>query len=131
MASVSMHTADELRAAGYTIENAEITNVSLHMRHPGYFTLDIALNGSGWGTVYGGYCLGKGYLGADEFKGSDKGVEAIMLIMNTVGVDDLFDLKGKYVRVATKGWDDTVSIVGNIIKDLWFDYKVFFKEARP
>ena len=130
MASVSMHTADELWAAGYTIENAKITNVSLHMKHHACFTLDIALDGGGWGTVYGGYCLGKGYLGADEFKGSDKGMEAIMLIMNTVGVEDLCDLKGKYVRVATKGWGDTVSIIGNIIKDLWFDYKVFFKEAK-
>lgn len=37
--------------------------------------------------------------------------------MNTVGVERFNDMQGKYVRVATKSWGDTVKIVGNIIKD--------------
>lgn len=130
MASVSMHTADELRAAGYTIENAQITSVSLNMENHGCLTLDMALEGGGWGVCYGGYCLGKGYLGSDKFEGYDKGMEAIMLIMNTVGVEDLFKMNGKYVRVATKGWGSAVKIIGNVIKDIWFDYEAFFKEAK-
>lgn len=53
---------------------------------------------------------------------------AILTIMRVVGVDRLSDMKGKYVRVATKGWGDTVKIIGNIIKDEWFDYGTFFME---
>lgn len=111
-----MHTLDELIAAGYSIQNAKITNVSLNME------------GGGWGVVYGGYCLGKGYLGAEEFEGSARGMEAIMRIMNTVGVSDLLKMKDKYVRVATKGLGTTVKIIGNIVNDIWFDYEAFFNE---
>lgn len=50
--------------------------------------------------------------------------------MRVVGVDSLNDMKGKYVRVATKGWGDTVKIIGNITKDEWFDYGTFFKESE-
>lgn len=123
-----MHTLDELIAAGYSIQNAKITSVSLNMEDYGCLTLAMTMESGGWGVVYGGYCLGKGYLGAEEFEGSAKGMEAIMRIMNTVGVSDLLKMKDKYVRVATKGWDSTVKIIGNIINDIWFDYEAFFKE---
>ncbi len=126
-----MHKLDELIAAGYSIENAKITSVSLNMKDYGCLTLNICLEGAGWGVVYGGYCLGKGYLGAEKFEGYAKGMEAIMQIMNTVGVSDLHDMEGKYVRAATKGLGATVTIIGNIIKDLWFDYEGFFDEKEP
>lgn len=96
-------TEELLLADGYKLQNAEITNVSLNFRDHGVLSLDLTLNGGGWGVVYGGYALGHGYLGAKEFKGSASGMEAIMRIMDVVGVEDLVDLKGKHVRVATKG----------------------------
>lgn len=123
-----MREFEDLIAAGYRIENAQIESVSLTMADHGCLTLELGLKGSGWGCMYGGYCLGKGYLGAKEFSGSAKGLEAIMQIMNVIGVDDLFKAKGKYVRVATKGWGSTIKIIGNVIDDLWFDYEEFFKE---
>lgn len=126
-----MHKLDELIAAGYSIENAKITSVSLNMKDYGCLTLNMCLEGAGWGVIYGGYCLGKGYLGAEKFEGYAKGMEAIMQIMNTVGVSDLHDMEGKYVRAATKGLGATVTIIGNIIKDLWFDYEGFFDEKKP
>ena len=122
-----MRTLDKLITAGYSVQNAKITNVSLNTKDYGCLTLAMTLEGCGWGVVYGGYCLGKGYLGAEEFEGSTKGMEAIMRIMNVVGVSDLLDMKDKYVRVATKGWGSTVKIIGNIINDIWFDYETFFK----
>lgn len=125
-----MRKLDELIAAGYSVENAKITSVSLNMKDHGCLTLDMELEGAGWGVIYGGYCLGKGYLGAKEFMGIDKGVEAIMRIMNTVGVSDLFDMKGKHVRVASKGLGSTVKIIGNIVDDVWFDYEKFFEEKQ-
>lgn len=119
-----------LLADGYKLQNAEITNVSLNFRDHGVLSLDLTLNGGGWGVVYGGYVLGHGYLGAKEFKGSASGMEAIMRIMDVVGVEDLVNLKGKHVRVATKGWGNSVKIIGHFIKDQWFDYLSFYEDKK-
>lgn len=121
-------TEEELKELGYELLNAEVRNVSLNMKDHGCLTLSITLKGAGWGVVYGGYCLGKGYLGADDdyFNGFAKGMEAIMRIMDVVGVEALEDMKGKYVRIANKGWGSSVKIIGNVISDKWFDYESFF-----
>ena len=113
---------------GYQIENAQITNVSLNMENHGCLCLDLVIEWSGCGCGYGGYALGKGYVDADDdfFSGSEKGCEAIMRIMDTVGESDLLKMKGKCVRVAHKGLGSSVKIIGNIIKDKWFDYETFF-----
>lgn len=123
-------TEDKLKELGYELLNAQVENVSLNMRDHGCLTLSITLKGAGWGVVYGGYCLGKGYLGADDnfFSGSAKGMESIIRIMDVVGVEALEDMKGKYVRIANKGWGSSVKIIGNIISDKWFDYESFFKD---
>ena len=126
------YTQEQLTEAGYSIENALITNVDLSMADHGCLTLAMTLEGSGWGVVYGGYCLGKGYLGADDdfFDGSAAGMEYLIRIMDTVGVEKFQDLKGKYVRVANKGWGSSVKIIGNIIKDKWFDAETFFADKE-
>lgn len=126
------YTQEQLTEAGYSIENALITNVDLSMADHGCLTLAMTLEGSGWGVVYGGYCLGKGYLGADDdfFDGSAAGMEYLMRIMDTVGVEKFQDLKGKYVRVAAKGWGNPVKIIGNIINDKWFDTETFFADKK-
>lgn len=41
-------TEELLTEAGYKIQNAEITNVSLNMRDHGVLTLDLSLEGGGW-----------------------------------------------------------------------------------
>lgn len=124
-------TEEELINDGYRLRNAEITNVSLNMKDHGALTLDLSLSGNGWGVVYGGYCLGRGYLGAKNFVGYASGLEAIMRIMDVVGVDDLMEMKGKHVRVALKGIGDSVKIIGNFIRDEWFDYESFFEDEKP
>lgn len=128
-----MYTKEILEKEGYRIENARITAVSLNMRDHACLSLDLILEGNGWSMVYGGYCLGHGYLGAEDedFQGSAAGMEAIMMIMNTVGVSDLSDLKNKYIRVALGSRrSDSVKIIGNIIKDKWFDYRTFFEDKE-
>lgn len=122
------YTIDQLEAAGYKIQNARIKDVRLSMADLGVLDCGLVLDGGGWGVMLGGYVLGKGYLGADEFEGSAKGLECIMRIMDTVGVEEWSDMKDKYVRVATKGWGDTVKIVGNVIQDKWFDFGTFFSD---
>lgn len=126
------YTEEQLKSKGYELLNAKITNVSLNMKNHGCVTLDICLDGHGWGVVYGGYCLGKGYLGAEDnfFKGSAQGMEAIIRIMDTIGVDDLDNMVGKYVRVASKGLGSSIKIIGNIIEDKWFDYETFFEDTK-
>ena len=124
------YTYNQLIEAGYEIKNAFITKVDLSMADYGCLTLAMTLEGGGWGVVYGGYCLGKGYLGADDifFEGSAAGIESLMRIMDTVGVEKFQDLKGKYVRVAIKGRGEPVKIIGNILKDQWFDAETFFAD---
>ena len=125
------YTQEQLIASGYSIENALITNVDLSMADHGCLTLAMTLEGDGWGVVYGGYCLGKGYLGADDdfFDGSAAGMEYLIRIMDTVGVEKFQDLRGEYVRVATKR-GDPVKIIGNIINDKWFDAETFFTDKK-
>lgn len=118
---------DILVEEDYRIENALIKSVDLSMADHGYLTLAMTLEGGSWGVVYGGYALGKGHLGASDFKGSATGTEYLMRIMDTVGVEKFQDLKGKYVRVAIKGLSSPVKIIGNVLKDNWFDVESFFQ----
>ena len=126
------YTQEQLIEAGYTIENVLIESVDLSMADHGCLTLAMTLKGGGWGVVYGGYCLGKGYLGADDnfFSGSTSGMEYLMRIMDIVGVERFQNLKGKYVRVATKGLSGPVKIIGNILEDKWFDAETFFTDKN-
>ena len=53
-----------------------------------------------------------------------------MRIMDTVGVEEYGQMKGKYVRAATKGLGSSVRIIGNILDDKWFDYESFFADKK-
>lgn len=112
------------------IVNVKITSVSLTMADHGCLTFWITLDGDGWGVNIGGYCIGHGYLGADKFDSTGLGLEAMMRIMDTVGVSRWEDLKGEYVRAEVDGWGGTVTKIGNILKDKWFDIDEFFKEKQ-
>lgn len=127
---MKQHSFDELISNGYKVENALIKSVDISMADHGCITSLITLDGGSWGCVFGGYCLGHGYLGATEFDGSPKGMEMIAQIMNIVGVERFNDMPGKYIRVAVKSWGDTIKIIGNIIKDQWFDVESFFSEDK-
>lgn len=125
------YTKKKLEDLGYTIENARITNVDLSMGNYGCFTSYITLDGSGWGANYGGYCLGRGYLGSEYFDGCSDSIEYLMRIMDTVGSESFNGMVGKYVRVAIKdGWGDAIRIIGNVLEDKWFDAESFFKDKK-
>ncbi len=111
------------------IENALITNVSLTMADNGCITYWLTLSGDGWGVHFGGICLGKGYLSAKEFSAIGEGLEAMMRIMDTVGVERWEDLKGRYVRVVNPGLGKSVDTIGNIVKDKWFNQREFFSKV--
>ena len=110
------------------IVNAKIDKVSLSMADHGVLTYGLTLDFGGRWCVYGGVVIGKGELGAEAFEGYAKGTEAIMRIMDVVGVERWEDLTGKYVRVVDPGWGGIVDTIGNIIEDRWFSQKAFFGE---
>lgn len=112
------------------ILNAKITDVSLSMADHGVLVYGLTLDMGGFGCVYGGIVIGKGYLDAKEFTGYASGIEAIMRIMDTVGVSRWEDLKGKYCRVKSNGWGSTINTIGNIIKNKWFNQREFFDSIK-
>lgn len=121
-------TEEKLIAEGYKIQNARITHIDLSTENYCCADLRITLDGGGWGVTYGGYKLAHAgtYIKREEIEGNKRGFEAILYIMWVLDTDSLYDLKDKYVRVATKGWGSTVKIIGHILKDQWFDYGSFF-----
>lgn len=112
------------------IVNMKITNVTLSMADHGCLTFGLSIENKSTGLVYGGYCLGYGYLDAKEFSGSKYGLECLMRIMDTVGVERWEDLKNKYIRVVDNGWGSKITKIGNIIEDKWFDIDEFFKNKK-
>ena len=113
------------------ILNAKIEDVSLTMADHGCLTFYITVKGSSFGVNIGGYCIGHGYQGAENFRSdSGDGLVAMMRIMDVVGVSSWEDLKGKYCRIKSEGWGDTVSTIGNILDDKWFDISEFFLECK-
>ena len=112
------------------IKNAIIESASLSMADHGCITFNIGLNGGGWGCSFGGYCLGHGYLGAEHFDESPYALEAIMRIMDTVGVERLEDLRGKVVRTKSEGWGSKIDAIGNVLEDKWFSWDEFFMKKH-
>lgn len=113
------------------IENAKITDVTLSMADHGCLTFDIFVDGGGWSCAIGGYRIGYGHLGASEFVTENGyGLEAMMRIMDVVGVDRWENLVGKYCRVKSDGWGSTIKVIGNIVEDKWFNLEKFFEEKK-
>jgi hypothetical protein len=125
-------TEDELIEAGYKIRNAKITGVDLSMADHGCLTMFIWIHADHFDCGIGGYCLGHGYLGADDefFDGSAKGTESIARIMDVIGVEKFSQIKGKVIRIVDEGLGKSINIFGNIIEDKWFDEKSFFADGE-
>lgn len=109
------------------ILNAKIEDVSITMADHGCLTFWLYLKLPGGFGGFGGNCIGHGYLGADEFDATDKGLTAMMRIMDTIGVEKWEDLVGKYCRVKSDGWGDSIKVIGNIMEDKWFDIEEHFE----
>lgn len=114
-----------------SIENAKIKRTEITMSDHGCLTFWLNVEGSGWGVGIGGFCIGHGYLGAKDFKAENgHGLEAMMRIMDVVGVDTWEKLNGQLIRCETNGWGGQVTRIGNIMEDKWFDLKAFFEEKQ-
>lgn len=108
------------------IKNAKIRSTMLGREDHGIMTFMIYINADGFTCGVGGY-------GLDEFDSATQtrvfraeSMEAISKVLEVVGVDKWEDLPGKYIRFEDNGWGSTVTKIGNIIKDKWFDLEEFF-----
>ena len=107
--------------------NAKITGTRISMEDHCVLTFDLIIEWGCCGCAFGGYAIGHGYLGADEFTASGTGLVAMMRIMDTVGVEKWEDLTGKLIRIVDPGLSGRLTKIGNILEDKWFDIDEFFK----
>ena len=109
------------------IQNAIIKNTFLGFDYP-VFTFELSLGiQDGTGCCFGGYALDEFVQTKNKRVIQSKGAEAIQRIIEVVGVDSWEELKGKYIRVETKGLSSPIKKIGNIMKDEWVDFSTFFK----
>lgn len=119
------HTEQSLLQEGYTIKNVYIKDVDFTMANYGCLMLYLDLTGENFSVSYGGYALGKGRIGGDEFIGSPNGIEYIMRIMDTLGIERFQNIKGAFARIAFKNTNEPIKIIGNVLTDKWFDIDNF------
>lgn len=112
------------------ITNARIKSTMLGREDHGIMTWMIYIDAEDFSCGVGGYCL-------DSYDKETKtrvfraeSMESVSKLLEVVGVDKWEDLPGKYIRFEDSGWGSTVTKIGNIIKDDWFDLKEFFGKVR-
>ena len=108
------------------IKNAKILSTMLGREDHGIMTFVIYIDAGNFSCGVGGFCL-------DEYNNNTKqrifraeSMEVISKILDIVGVTKWEELPGKYIRFEDNGWGSTVTKIGNIINDKWFDMKEFF-----
>ena len=108
------------------IKNAKISSTMLGREDHGIMTFMIYIDACDFTYGIGRYCL-------DEFNSATQtrvfraeSMEVISKILEVVGVDKWEDLPGKYIRIEYNGFGSTVTKIGNIIEEKWFDLKEFF-----
>lgn len=108
------------------IVNVKLSNPRVHIEDHGFLTFDVTVEGNHWRCDFGGYALGV----ADNFTSTNGGIGlvAMMHIMDVVGVKCWEDLDGKYCRVVEPIGSGSVTTIGNLIEDKWFNIKEFYED---
>ena len=109
--------------------NAKITGTMLGKEDHGIMTCLIYCEFENGACAYGGYALDTFDKTQKKRVGVGKSIEAIMRILDCVGVDSWEQLKGKYIRIEHTGWGGGITKIGNLIKDKWFSFEEFFNEG--
>ena len=112
------------------IKNARITKTMLGREDHGIMTFMIYVD------ISGGGCCGIGGYALDEYDREiksrafcAKSMEAILKVLDVVGVDTWEQLNGKYIRIKDQGWGSTIDEIGNLMEDKWFNLREFFSEV--
>ena len=111
------------------IKNARIISTMLGREDHGIRTWTIGTKFDVGRRGVGGYAL-DGYdkeSNTRVFKAES--MESISKLLEVVGVDKWEDLPGQYIRFEDNGSRSTITKIGNIIDDKWFDLKDFFENV--
>lgn len=108
------------------IKNARITSTMLGREDHGIMTFMIYIDAGDFSCGVGRFCLDEFNAAAQARVFRAKSMKAISEILNVVGVNKWEDLPGKYIRFEDNGFGSTVTKIGNIVNDKWFDMKNFF-----
>lgn len=112
------------------IQNAIITGTMLGIEDHGIFTAFIFLDGDSWGCGFGGYAM-DGWSEAEKRRiGTAFGIEFIREVLAVVGVEKWEDLKGKHVRAESTGLGGSITRLGHITKNRWFNPKELAEKMR-
>ena len=114
------------------IRNARIETATIEREDHGIMTCSLGLDYSGSGQHFGGYAFDEPIKENGEFKGrrgTAYGMEFIIRILDTVGVDRWDQLVGKHIRVEQS--HTKVYRIGHITEDRWFDPADLAKEFYP
>ncbi|MBM6752439.1 hypothetical protein H6A65_13215 [Mediterraneibacter glycyrrhizinilyticus] len=104
-------TKRQLEIAGYEFADATIEDVSL-CKSDGQLFLLLTLAESSCPPIVG-----------EDYPINQSACEVIMRIMDVVGESNLMEVKGKNIRIAFREITDPITVIGNIIDDVWFDYR--------
>jgi hypothetical protein len=114
--------------------NARIASTTLGIEDHGIMTFFVHLEWPGAGQGCGGFALDRPKNPNDysaERVGHGPAIVAIRKILETVGVDNWEDLKGKLIRAKVDRLGSSrTPIIGNILEDRWFDLKEFMEQYR-
>ena len=113
-----------------TIENGKITGTMLGREDHGILTFYLFIEFDSGVCSYGGYALDSYNAKAGKRIGAAEGMQAIVEILDCVGVTKWEDLTGAFIRCEHQGWGGKIIRIGNLIKHKWFSLVAFFIEAK-
>ena len=111
------------------IKNARIGRTFLGMEDHGIFTFTLHLDYDGSGQGFGQHTLDEPIKKDGKFLGrvgTAVGMDSIMKVLETLGVESWEKLPGTYLRADSDF--GCVYRIGHITKDNWFDLKEHFKK---
>lgn len=112
------------------ILNAQITGTSLGYEES-IFTFRLILDlQDGGAACVGCYALDTYSEEKKDRIGSAYGMDVISAILKVVGVRKWEELKGKYIRVQSEGIGTSITVIGNLMKNIWLDFETFEKDKN-
>ncbi len=99
--------------------NAKITGTMLGIEDHGIMTCNLQMEWPSHFQGFGGYCLSTFNKQLNRRVGTAYGMQFILEILETVGVEKWEDLKGKYVRIKTT--HEKMLQIGHITEEKWFN----------
>ena len=110
-------------------ENAIIEGTMLGIEDHGILTAFVNVKGKGWGQGFGGFSHDHG---ATKPIGHASLATFVRGVLDALGVETWERLKGVTCRVRwNEGkWNGSISAIGHIVEDKWFEPKVAFAELE-